>query len=54
MYARYEVIRNHLSYKAPIVVDCRLKDWYPKVLREDLGIVKKVEERFGKIIDSIG
>ncbi|MCP5501934.1 MAG: UbiD family decarboxylase [Leptospiraceae bacterium] len=54
VYARYEVIRNHLSYKAPIVVDCRLKDWYPKVLREDLGIVKKVEERFGKIIDSIG
>ena len=49
----YSILRNHISYKAPIVVDCRLKDWYPPVLVSDEKIVKQVDERFGKILDSI-
>jgi UbiD family decarboxylase len=49
----YSVLRNHIAYKNPIVIDCRLKDWYPPVLTPDLDIVKRVDERFGKLLDSI-
>lgn len=32
------VVNNHISYKSPIVIDARMKPWYPKevVVREDI------------------
>jgi 4-hydroxybenzoate decarboxylase subunit C len=53
IYGHYEIIRNHISYNSPIVVDARLKTWYPEVLVPDPKIVKAVDEKFGKIIDQI-
>ncbi len=53
IYGNYEVIRNHISYNSPIIIDARLKDWYPEVLVPDPKIVKAVDEKFGKIIDGI-
>ncbi|HMV41141.1 MAG TPA: UbiD family decarboxylase [Leptospiraceae bacterium] len=50
---KYDVIRNHIAYTNPIVIDCRLKDWYPPVLVPDPSIVARVDERFGKILDQI-
>jgi 3-polyprenyl-4-hydroxybenzoate decarboxylase len=52
VYGNYTVIRNHISYQNPILVDCRMKDWYPPVLEPDSQIVKRVDERFGKLIVS--
>ena len=49
----YSILRNHISYKNPIVIDCRLKDWYPPVLVPDFQTVKRVDERFGKLLDTI-
>ena len=33
------IIRNHIAYTAPVVIDARMKPWYPKELscREDIG-----------------
>ena len=33
------IIRNHIAYTAPVVIDARLKPWYPKELscREDIA-----------------
>jgi UbiD family decarboxylase len=33
------VIRNHIAYSAPVVIDARMKPWYPKELscREDIA-----------------
>ena len=35
--ANRRIIRNHIAYTAPVVIDARMKPWYPKELscRED-------------------
>ncbi|MEM7181772.1 MAG: UbiD family decarboxylase [Spirochaetota bacterium] len=53
IYAKYSVQKNHIAYRNPIVIDCRLKDWFPKVLQEDQTVVERVEQRFGKLIASL-
>jgi len=53
IYGNYEIIRNHIAFKGTVVFDCRLKDWYPKVLVPNDHIVKKVEERFGKFFEKL-
>jgi UbiD family decarboxylase len=42
--ANRRIIRNHIAYTAPVVVDARMKPWYPKELscREDIaGLVSR-------------
>lgn len=49
IYARIvETKNNHIGYTAPVVIDARMKPWYPKevVPRED--IVKMVDERWAE------
>ncbi|TGK05565.1 UbiD family decarboxylase [Leptospira langatensis] len=53
IYGNTETIRNHISFRGPIVIDARLKDWYPPVLEEDPKIAKQVDTRFGRLIDSL-
>jgi 4-hydroxybenzoate decarboxylase subunit C len=40
------IVRNHISYAAPVVIDARMKPWYPQELtcRED--IARRVSERW--------
>jgi 3-polyprenyl-4-hydroxybenzoate decarboxylase len=40
------IVRNHIAYGGPIVIDARLKPWYPKELscRED--VARRVTERW--------
>lgn len=35
--------RFHVQFEPPVVVDCRLKPWYPKVLESDQNVLKKIE-----------
>jgi 4-hydroxybenzoate decarboxylase subunit C len=37
--ASREIVRNHISYRGPIVIDARMKPWYPKELfaRDDIA-----------------
>ncbi|MEK7723368.1 MAG: UbiD family decarboxylase [Acidobacteriota bacterium] len=47
MYAKkIEVKNNHLSYQAPIVIDARMKPWYPKEVEPREDIVKLVDSRW--------
>lgn len=45
---RAEVVRYHTALMPPVVIDCRMKPWYPKVLQSDMNVVKKLEPLFKK------
>ncbi|MCE9499506.1 MAG: UbiD family decarboxylase [Leptospira sp.] len=53
IYGKKTVIRNHIVFDSPVIFDCRLKSWYPDVVKPDPKIVTRVEERFGKLIDAL-
>ena len=44
--ANTEVVRNHISYTPPIVIDARMKPWYPKELFCDPETKKLVSARW--------
>jgi 3-polyprenyl-4-hydroxybenzoate decarboxylase len=44
--AATRVVRHHLSYTAPIVLDARLKSWYPKVVECDPDTAALVSRRW--------
>ena len=47
VYAKATQVRqHHLSYTAPIVIDARMKPWYPKELEARPDIAKLVDERW--------
>lgn len=52
--AKTEIIRHHLSYVAPIVIDARMKPGYPDelIVRDD--IAKLVDERWRDYFPKIG
>jgi 3-polyprenyl-4-hydroxybenzoate decarboxylase len=47
VYAKEMSVHNHhLSYLAPIVIDARMKPWYPQELVPREDIVRLVDERW--------
>lgn len=42
-----EVRNNHIGYESPIVIDARMKPWYPKEVEPREDVVKLVDERWG-------
>ncbi|MGH9383920.1 MAG: UbiD family decarboxylase [Vicinamibacterales bacterium] len=44
--ADQRVVRHHISYEAPVVIDARLKPWYPKELSCRDDIAARVTERW--------
>lgn len=49
IYARAtEVTRFHIALTPPVVIDCRMKPWYPAVLKSDPEVVAKLEPIFQK------
>lgn len=47
IYAKDLTVKNnHISYHAPIVIDARMKPWYPKEVEPREDIVKLVDERW--------
>jgi 3-polyprenyl-4-hydroxybenzoate decarboxylase len=47
-----EIIRNHISYRAPVVIDARLKPWYPKELTTREDIAARVTQRWNEYFPS--
>jgi UbiD family decarboxylase len=43
---------NHISYTAPIVIDSRMKPWFPKEVEPRDDIVKLVDSRWGEYFSS--
>lgn len=49
IYAKEVTTRNnHIGYIAPIVIDARMKPWYPKVVEAREDIVKLVDQRWSE------
>ncbi|MBX3292637.1 MAG: UbiD family decarboxylase [Acidobacteria bacterium] len=49
VYAKnIELKNNHIGYSAPVVIDARMKPWYPKEVEPHEDIVKLVDERWGE------
>jgi 4-hydroxybenzoate decarboxylase subunit C len=47
VYAKeIKVVNNHISYTAPVVIDARMKPWYPKEVEPREDIVKLVDARW--------
>ncbi len=47
LYAAHrEIVRNHLSFRAPLVIDARLKPWFPEELSGDPKVAEKVSRRW--------
>jgi 3-polyprenyl-4-hydroxybenzoate decarboxylase len=44
--AASRVVRHHLSYTAPIVIDARMKPWYPKEVASDPDTAALVSRRW--------
>jgi UbiD family decarboxylase len=40
------IVRNHIAYSGPVVIDARLKPWYPKELSCRDDIARRVTERW--------
>jgi UbiD family decarboxylase len=46
--ADQRIVRNHVSYAGPIVLDARMKPWYPKELFCDPDTARLVDGRWGE------
>jgi UbiD family decarboxylase len=47
VYAKeIKVVNNHIAYEAPLVIDARMKPWYPKEVEPREDIVKLVDGRW--------
>jgi UbiD family decarboxylase len=44
--ASRRIVRNHVAYSAPVVIDARMKPWYPKELSCSDDIARRVTERW--------
>jgi 3-polyprenyl-4-hydroxybenzoate decarboxylase len=43
---------NHIGYSAPIIIDARMKPWYPKEVEPREDIVRLVDERWREYFPS--
>ncbi len=49
---RIETRNNHIGYASPIVIDARMKPWYPAVVEPREDIVKLVDRRWGEYFEN--
>jgi UbiD family decarboxylase len=43
--------RMHIGFEGPVVVDCRMKPWYPEVLIDNPAVESAVLSKWGSMID---
>jgi UbiD family decarboxylase len=46
VHGRRSVVRNHLSFAPPVVIDARTKPWMPKLVEADLTTTRLVDQRW--------
>jgi 3-polyprenyl-4-hydroxybenzoate decarboxylase len=46
VHGRREVVRNHIAFTPPVVLDARTKPWMPKVVEADPGTAALVDRRW--------
>ena len=50
--ASRHIVRNHIAYEPPIVIDARLKPWYPKEVACRDDIARRVTDRWHEYFPS--
>ncbi|HEY8551610.1 MAG TPA: UbiD family decarboxylase [Vicinamibacterales bacterium] len=50
--ASTRVVRNHLAYTAPIVIDARMKPWFPAEVSGDPAVAARVTSRWRELFPS--
>jgi hypothetical protein len=50
--AERTIVRNHIVYRGPVVIDARMKPWYPKELSCRDDIAAKVSQRWADYFPS--
>jgi 4-hydroxybenzoate decarboxylase subunit C len=54
IHAREAVVKNnHIGYSAPLVIDARMKPWYPKVVEPREDVVQLVDRRWGEYFPNV-
>lgn len=51
--AKTELVNNHISYEGPVVIDSRMKPWYPKEVEPREDIVELVDGRWKEYFPSM-
>ncbi len=46
VHGRRDVVRNHIAFTPPVVIDARTKPWMPKLVEPDPGTVALVDRRW--------
>jgi UbiD family decarboxylase len=46
------IARNHIAYEPPIVIDARMKPWYPKEVRCSAEVARRVSDRWHEYFPS--
>jgi 4-hydroxybenzoate decarboxylase subunit C len=49
LFAKAEIIHNKIQYQGPIIIDSRMKPWYPDELLPREDIVKQVDRRWTEL-----
>ncbi len=49
IFAKAEIVRNKIQYQGPIIVDARMKPWYPDELVPRKDIVEQVDRRWSEL-----
>ncbi|MBM3791472.1 MAG: UbiD family decarboxylase, partial [Acidobacteria bacterium] len=52
--AHISLDRYHVGFTAPLVLDCRMKPWYPPVVEPDPETVRRVDELWPKMFPGTG
>jgi UbiD family decarboxylase len=52
--ASRRIVRNHIAYGGPVVIDARMKPWYPKELSCRDDIARRVTERWNEYFPAGG
>ena len=46
------VKRMHVGFEGPLIVDCRMKPWYPEELVDDEDVLEAVQSKWGSLIEA--
>ncbi|MGK0288654.1 MAG: UbiD family decarboxylase [bacterium] len=53
IYGNTQVERFHIGIEGPVIIDCRMKPWYPKALEDDPKVAKQVEEKWKHLFNQM-
>jgi 4-hydroxybenzoate decarboxylase subunit C len=51
IYGNKKIERMHIAIEGPVVIDCRMKPWYPEVLVDKEAVLNTVQSKWGSSID---